>query len=413
VERSLFSQPRAPRPWRPPSSLTPPQIGFRASLDEPFGGHPALDALLEESPAAAPPERRGAFLFYSSGTTGRPKGIKPPLPSTPARDGDPLLDAIGSLWHAGPSSVYLSPAPLHHAAPLRTSTMMLEAGASVVCLERFDPEQALEAIATTGVTVSQWVPTMFIRMLRLPQETRDSYDLSSHRRAIHAAAPCPVWVKEQMIAWWGPIIAEYYAGSENIGTTFLESDEWLRHKGSVGRATQGEVHICDDTGAEVEAGVDGLVYFDHPDTSFDYHGDPAKTADMFHPSKPWRTLGDIGHVDEEGYLYLTDRATFMIISGGANIYPREIEDVLSEHPLVADVAVIGIPDDDLGERPLAIVQPTDTDASPEQICPALLALCRDRLAAFKIPVRIELSDSLPRGEDGKLRKLALRSIYPN
>ncbi len=203
--------------------------------------------------------------------------------------------------------MYLSPAPLHHAAPLRTSAMMLEVGASVVCLERFDPVQALEAIEANKVTVSQWVPTMFIRMLRLPQETRDQYDLSSHRRAIHAAAPCPVWVKEQMIAWWGPIIAEYYAGSENIGTTFLESDEWLRHRGSVGRATQGVLHICDDSGTELGVGEDGLVYFDHPATSFDYHGDPAKTADMFHPSEPWRTLGDIGHVDDEGYLYLTDQ----------------------------------------------------------------------------------------------------------
>jgi len=357
------------------------------------------------------PECRGAFMFYSSGTTGRPKGILAPLPDSPATAGDPLLGSVRTIWNADHESVYLSTAPLHHAAPLRTSTMMIEAGARVVCLERFDAEQALTAIEVEGVTVSQWVPTMFVRMLKLPPAVRGSFDLSTHRRAIHAAAPCPVWAKEQMIAWWGPIIAEYYAGSENIGTTFIESDEWLGHRGSVGRSVGGGLHVCDPMGAEVPTGTDGLVYFESPGSSFTYHGDDEKTASIFHPTQPWRTLGDIGHVDEEGYLYLSDRASFMIISGGANVYPQEIELMLSEHPGVADIAVIGVPDDDLGERPVALVLPTSFDADHEVLRQELEAMCRERLARYKRPARFEMVHDLPRGEDGKLRKKVLRERY--
>jgi long-chain acyl-CoA synthetase len=287
----------------------------------------------------------------------------------------------------------------------------MESGTSVVCLERFDPEGALAAIEHHRVTSSQWVPTMFIRMLKLHPNTRARYDLSSLRVAVHAAAPCPAWAKEQMIEWWGPIIDEYYAGSENIGSTWITSEEWLLHKGSVGRSAQTTIHICDAEGNELPIGEDGLVYFDvAPGSDFAYHDDPAKTASVWHPKQPWRTLGDIGHLDEDQYLYLSDRATFMIISGGANVYPQEIESVLVSHPGVIDAAVVGIPDEDLGEVALAVVQPlpeADTDGLIEE----LRSLCHEKLARYKVPARFELRGSLPRGEDGKLRKKPLRDEY--
>ena len=295
---------------------------IRLSLDETRGSYVGIDEAVAGQPTEpTAPERRGTFMFYSSGTTGRPKGIKPPLPDTPAAAGDPI--GIGfSRFSVGPDPIYLSPAPLHHAAPLRTSMGVMEAGATVICLERFDPESALAAIEAHRVTSSQWVPTMFIRMLKLDPAVRTRYDLSSLRTAVHAAAPCPVWAKEQMIEWWGPIIDEYYAGSENIGSTWITSEEWLAHRGSVGKSAFGGVHICDPDGNELPIGEDGLVYFDAtPGSEFEYHDAPEKTAGVWHHSQPWRTLGDIGHVDEEQYLYLSDRASFMIISGGANVYP--------------------------------------------------------------------------------------------
>jgi long-chain acyl-CoA synthetase len=276
-------------------------------------------------------------------------------------------------------------------------------------MERFDAESALAAIQHHGVTTSQWVPTMFIRMLKLPAEVRAKYDLATLRRAVHSAAPCPIWAKEQMIEWWGPIVAEYYSGSENIGMTTIESAEWLAHKGSVGRPAYGEVHICDDTGVELPVGEDGLVYFYAPATVFEYHGDADKTASIFHPTEPWRTLGDIGHLDADGYLYLSDRATFMIISGGVNIYPQEVENLLLEHPRVVDAAVFGIPHEELGEVPMAVVQPGDGSTAGLQ--DELVAWCRGRLSSYKVPARIELRSELPRGEDGKLRKKPLRAEH--
>ena len=389
-----------------------PGVRLRLSLEGTQGSYQGVDEATAAQPSEpTAPERRGTYMFYSSGTTGRPKGIKPPLPGGPASDGDAVVgDGMRRQFQIDESSVYLSPAPLHHAAPLRCSMVILDTGGTVVCLDRFDPTQALAAIEHHRVTVSQWVPTMFVRMLKLDPEVRHRYDLSSHGRAVHAAAPCPAWAKEQMIEWWGPIISEYYAGSENIGSTSIESDEWLAHRGSVGRAAFGAIHVCDPEGRELPPGQDGLVYFDLP-TEFEYHGDPEKTASIRHPTEPWRTLGDIGHLDEEGYLYLSDRATFMIISGGANIYPREIEDVIIGHRGVADVAVFGVPDPDLGEVPLAAVQPADPDAPTDSLEAALRALCRARLARYKNPARYEFLESLPRGEDGKLRKKPLRDRY--
>ncbi len=388
-----------------------PGVRLRLTLDATRGAYVGLDEAVAGQPREpVDPERRGTFMFYSSGTTGRPKGIEPPLPQTPASAGDPI--GLGfSRFSAGPDPVYLSPAPLHHAAPLRTSMGVLEAGTPVVCLERFDPEAALAAIERYRVTSSQWVPTMFIRMLKLHPNVRVKYDLSSLRTAVHAAAPCPPWAKEQMIQWWGPIIDEYYAGSENIGSTWITSEEWLAHKGSVGRSAQTAIHICDADGRELPIGEDGLVYFEvAPGSEFEYHDDPAKTAGVWHPAQPWRTLGDIGHVDEDQYLYLSDRATFMIISGGANVYPQEIESVLVSHPGVADAAVVGIPDDDLGEVALAVVQPMP-GADSGGLIEELRLLCQEKLARYKLPARFELRDSLPRGEDGKLRKKPLRDEF--
>jgi long-chain acyl-CoA synthetase len=388
-----------------------PAVRLRLSLDGTRGSYVGLDeAVAAQRVEPTSPERRGTFMFYSSGTTGRPKGIEPPLPDTPAVAGDPI--GLGfARFSGGPDPVYLSPAPLHHAAPLRTSMGVMEAGSSVVCLERFDPEEALAAIERHQVTSSQWVPTMFIRMLKLHPNVRARYDLSSLRVAVHAAAPCPMWAKEQMIAWWGPIIDEYYAGSENIGSTWITSEEWLAHRGSVGTSAQGDVHICDADGGELPIGSDGLVYFEvAPGSTFSYHDDPAKTASVWHPTQPWRTLGDIGHVDSDQYLYLSDRATFMIISGGANVYPQEIESVLVAHPDVIDAAVVGIPDDDLGEVALAVVQPVE-GADGDALIGELRDLCHAKLARYKVPARFELRDSLPRGEDGKLRKKPLRDEY--
>ena len=344
-------------------------------------------------------QQRGMVMLYSSGTTGRPKGVKFPLP--------PIGSPLGE-WEIGEHSrvrygfsedmVYLSPAPLYHAAPLRVTLAVQSVGGTVVVMERFDPAEALALIERHRVTHSQWVPTMFVRMLKLPEAERTRHDLSSHRLAVHAAAPCPVHVKEQMIAWWGPIIEEYYAGTENIGSTTITSAEWLAHKGSVGRPSgTAVVHICDDDGSELPAGEIGAVYFEGAATTFEYHGDESKTEGVRHPDHPtWRTLGDIGRVDEEGYLYLTDRRAFMIVSGGVNIYPQEVEDVLLAHPRVLDAAVFGVPDDEMGEAVKAVVQPVRTDDAGDELEADLRAWCQDRLAGYKRPRSFEFEAQLPR-----------------
>jgi fatty-acyl-CoA synthase len=391
-----------------------PGVVRRLMLDGDGAHHESLDqAVSGYSAEPLTDEVRGTFMLYSSGTTGRPKGIRFPLPGHPASEGDPqLLPAGRALIGLDETTVYLSPAPLYHAAPLRTSSLVHCFGGTVVVMPKFDPEQALRAIEEHRVTSSQWVPTMFVRMLKLPPEVRSRYDLSSMRIAVHAAAPCPVEVKRQMIEWWGPIITEYYSGSENIGMTVLSSQEWLAHEGSVGRPMGCTVHICDEDGAELGPGSVGLVYFEMPGASITYHNDPERTAAISHPKHPGRrTLGDIGHVDEDGYLYLSDRRDFTIIAGGVNIYPREIEDVLIMHDEVADVAVFGIPHPDLGEQVKAVVQPERWEDAGDELAERLLEHCRTRLAPFKWPRSIDFMRELPRQDNGKLYKKVLRDPY--
>jgi fatty-acyl-CoA synthase len=313
------------------------------------------------------------------------------------------------LYGLGPDSIYLSPAPLYHAAPLRWSMTVQRLGGTVVMMEHFDPERALAAIERYHVNASQWVPTHFVRMLKLDEATRARYDLSSLKVAIHAAAPCPVPVKEAMIAWWGPVLYEYYAGSEGNGLTTIASPEWLTHKGSVGKAAYGVLHICDEQGEDLPPGAEGLVYFEGGG-AFEYHNDPAKTAEARN-ARGWSTLGDIGRIDDEGYLYLTDRKSFMIISGGVNIYPQEIENRLITHPRVADVAVIGGPCPEMGERVVAVVQPVDMAEAGEALAAELTAWCRAELSGVKTPRQIDFAAELPRHATGKLYKRLLRDRY--
>ncbi|MEC9068179.1 MAG: acyl-CoA synthetase [Pseudomonadota bacterium] len=358
----------------------------------------------------------GLYMLYSSGTTGRPKGIRPAPPKEPdVEASNPLvmLATMGAGMPADGEMVYLSPAPLYHAAPLGWCCTVHRLGGTVVVMEKFDPEGALAAIERYRVTDSQWVPTHFVRMLKLDEAARSRHDLSSHQRAIHAAAPCPIPVKQAMIDWWGPIVTEYYAGSEGVGMTLIRSDQWLTHPGSVGPAIFGKVHVCGPDGEELPAGADGLIYFEN-DTIPTYHNDPAKTAEAMHP-QGWMTLGDIGHVDEDGFLYLTDRKSHMIISGGVNIYPQEIENLLITHEKVMDAAVIGAPDPDLGEQVVAVVQPRDMDAARGEGAAALEQELRDflapQLARIKMPRLFDFRPELPREANGKLYKRELREEF--
>ena len=369
----------------------------------------------EEAVAAMPAtpiadQRAGVDMLYSSGTTGRPKGVRVALPADPDIAAANVLAMLArGLYGLGSDTIYLSPAPLYHAAPLRWSMTVMRLGGTVVMMRHFDPEAALAAIERYRVTASQWVPTHFVRMLKLPEEARLAHDLSSLKVAIHAAAPCPIPVKRAMIDWWGPVLYEYYAGSEGNGLTAIDSAQWLAHPGSVGKAAYGVLHVCDEQGEELGPGEEGLVYFEGG-TPFEYHNDPAKTAEARN-AKGWSTLGDIGRIDEEGYLYLTDRKSFMIISGGVNIYPQEIENRLITHPRVADVAVIGGPDAEMGERVIAVVQPVDMAEAGPELAEELTRWCRAELSGVKTPRQIDFAAELPRHATGKLYKRLLRDRY--
>ncbi|MCG6203395.1 acyl-CoA synthetase [Rhodopseudomonas sp. HC1] len=349
----------------------------------------------------------GKDFFYSSGTTGRPKGIKQPLFSN-LRQAQASGDWVRENFGFDDHTVYLSPAPLYHGAPLRFTMRTLESGGTAVVMTKFAAEPALAAIERYRITHSQWVPTMFFRLLGLPDDVRGRYDLSSHVCAIHAAAPCPPELKEQMIAWWGPIVWEYYAGSERNGATCISTADWLTHRGSVGRACVGTIHILDEDHKELAPGEIGDVYFDGP--TFVYHNDPDKTA-RSRNAQGWSTIGDVGYVDAEGFLYLTDRRSHMIISGGVNIYPAEIENCLALNPLVADVAVFGVPNLEYGEEVKAVIQLKDPSRATPALAQQLMAYCRDQLSHVKCPRSIDFEAELPRQENGKLFKHVLKQRY--
>ncbi|WP_214317272.1 acyl-CoA synthetase [Nonomuraea sediminis] len=389
-----------------------PRVERKLMLD---GVTPGFESY-EEAVAGMPvtpieDEVQGGDMLYSSGTTGRPKGVKPALGGRPLEEPSVLLRLIQGLFAPTGDSVYLSPAPLYHAAPLRYSMQFQRLGCTVVVMERFDPERYLEAVERYRVTHSQLVPTMFIKMLKLPEETRAKYDVSSLRCAIHAAAPCPIPAKEAMIEWWGPIIHEYYAGTEGNGFLYTNSQDWLAHKGTVGRSLLGTVHVCDEDGNDLPTGEDGTVYF-ADSARFEYHGDPEKTRSVQDPQgRGWTTLGDIGHLDADGFLYLTDRRSYMIISGGVNIYPQEAENLLALHPKVADVAVFGVPDEEMGEQVKAVVQPADLKEAGPALEAELIAHCRAHLAHYKCPKSVDFREELPRHPTGKLYKRLLREEY--
>ncbi|HEY6179135.1 MAG TPA: acyl-CoA synthetase [Kofleriaceae bacterium] len=368
------------------------------------------EALAAQPTTPIADETAGRDMLYSSGTTGRPKGIHLELLNAAIDVPNPFLKYLcANMCGMSADSIYLSPAPLYHAAPLRFNMMSASLGGTSLIMESFDAEDFLRLIEHHRVTQTQLVPTMFVRMLKLPDEVRLRHDLSSLQGAIHAAAPCPVDIKARMIDWWGPILIEYYAGSEGNGVTVASSQQWLAHRGTVGRAVVGTIKILDENDQELPPGEVGTVYFaDGP--VFAYHNDPDKTARAHNP-RGWSTLGDVGYVDAEGYLYLTDRKSYMIISGGVNIYPQETEDVLITHPDVADVAVFGIPNEEMGEEVKAVVQPRDMARADQSLEAALIVYCRERLSPLKCPRSIDFEIELPRTPTGKLLKRRLRDRY--
>jgi len=390
--------------------LTPNLIA-RVMVDGAIGGYDSYEELVYKYPnTPIADQAAGRIMLYSSGTTGQPKGvINASYENVPY--GEMILQgkiAIG-LYGLGEDTVYLSPGPLYHASPLHFCNFTMYAGGTAIVMEKFDAANSLSLIEKYKATHSQWVPTMFIRMLKLEEEERAKYDVSSMRTAIHAAAPIPIPVKEQMIEWWGPILFELYSGSEGNGATAISCEDWLLHKGSVGKVVMGKAHILDDDGAELPAGEIGAIYFSDGQ-GFEYHNDPEKTEKARSP-QGWTTLGDVGYLDEEGYMYLTDRKTNMIISGGVNIYPQEAENLLVMHPKVMDAAVLGIPHPEFGEEVKGVIQLKDMkDAGPEMER-ELIAYCHTKLAKLKCPKTIDFTEELPRTPTGKLLKRLLKDRY--
>ena len=387
-----------------------PNVELRLALGGAIEGFASYTDLVSAAdPTPLPARVEGMDMLYSSGTTGRPKGVKVPLPDAPLGTPNALLMLNTMLLGVGEETIYLSPAPMYHAAPLRFSMTVQRVGGTVVMMERFDPLDALAAIERYHVTYSQMVPTMFVRMLKLPATDRERFDLSSLTHVVHAAAPCPAAVKQQMIEWWGPVVHEYYAGTEGNGFVYTNSEDWLAHPGTVGKSLLGALHVVDDEGNELPSGEPGTVYFESS-SGFAYHNDAEKTADSYHP-QGWSTLGDVGYVDEEGFLYLTDRKAYMIIRGGVNIYPQEAENLLTMHPKVFDVAVFGVPDEELGEEVHAVVQAADGVEPGPELEAELIAYCREHLAGMKCPRHIDFRDELPRHPTGKLYKRLLKDEY--
>ncbi|MGE0622389.1 MAG: AMP-binding protein [Pseudomonadales bacterium] len=364
------------------------------------------DLIGGESEALIDDAAEGAEMLYSSGTTGKPKGVRASTPGAPLGTVSELFRRRLDLHRIDAATRYLSTAPLYHSAPLRYNNMVHRSGGTTVIMPRFDAPTSLALIERHRITHSQWVPTMFVRLLKLPESVRRRHDLSSHRVAIHAAAPCPVAVKHAMLEWWGPILYEYYSGTEGNGQTAIGPEEWIEHPGSVGRPILGTLHITDPEGRTLPPGETGLVWFEGG-PRFEYYKDPAKTAAACN-ARGWSTLGDIGHVDADGYLYLTDRASHMIITGGVNVYPREVEDVLLEHPAVQDAAVFGIPDAEFGESVRAAVELVPGAVVSGE---ALVEFCRERLAHLKCPKVVDIHAALPRHQTGKLYKELLKKPH--
>jgi long-chain acyl-CoA synthetase len=378
-------------------------------------GEGALMLNLDEAVAGLPgtpiaDESLGNAMLYSSGTTGRPKGILRPLPDCPPDQALPLYEFIDRTFCFREGMIYLSPAPMYHSAPHVSVNLALRRGGTAIIMEHFDPEQYLALVERYRVTHSQLVPTMFSRMLKLPKEVRDRYDLSSFEIAIHAAAPCPPQVKEAMIEWWGPVIFEYYGATEGMGFTACHTDEWLAHRGTVGKVIAGELHVLDEMMLPAAKGEPGTLWFKMA-SPFEYFQDPERTAESRSADGTMATVGDVGYLDDDGYLYLTDRATFMIISGGVNIYPQECENLLITHPKVADAAVFGVPNEDLGEEVKAVVQPMPGIAPDDGFAAELIAYCKQHLASMKCPRTVDFLDELPRLPTGKLYKRLLRDRY--
>ena len=355
-------------------------------------------------------ESIGTTMLYSSGTTGRPKGILRPLLRQPPSQNLPLFDFLTKLWRNREGMIYLSPAPLYHSAPQAAVNLTIRIGGTAILMESFDPERYLQLVEQWGVSHSQLVPTMFSRMLKLPEEVRKRYDLSSLEIAIHAAAPCPALVKDDMIKWWGPIIHEYYGATEGLGFTACDSEEWLAHRGTVGRVLLGDLNILDENMQPCAKGTAGTVWF-KTGSPFEYFNDLAKTKEARSPDGSMSTVGDVGCIDEDNFLYLTDRATFMIICGGVNIYPQECENLLITHPKVADAAVFGVPHVDLGEEVKAVVQPIDGVAPGPDLAEELIAFCAKSLSRHKVPRSVDFETELPRLPTGKLYKRLLRDRY--
>lgn len=383
----------------------------RLAVEGPIPGFEDWTDALSRYPASpAADESAGTYMFYSSGTTGRPKGVPYPLP-------DGAVDAMDSgtalrqpIYGWNRDTIYFHPAPLYHAAPLGFGCMIHRCGGTVLLARRFDAEEALALIERHRVTHSQWVPTMFVRFLKLPPGVRERHDLSSMTVAIHAAAPCPREIKQRMMAWWGPILHEFYSGTEASGVTMIGPEEWLAKPGSVGKARMGVIHIVDDAGNELPPSREGAIYFEGG-LDFRYLNDPAKTAESRLPGRTWSTMGDVGYVDEDGYLFLTDRKAYMIVTGGVNVYPQEVEDVLIAHPEVVDAAVFGVPNAEFGEEVKAVIQPAIDARPPAELAETLLDWCRQRLSPVKCPRSFDFQPELPREPTGKLLKRQLRDPY--
>jgi long-chain acyl-CoA synthetase len=394
-----------------PSRCPDVERWLMVDIDQPEGSYePYVEAVAPFPTHPVADERLGAAMLYSSGTTGRPKGILRPLPDVAPGEQLALMDFVAKVFQLHEGMTYLSPAPLYHSAPLGNLSGSLRLGATAIIMEHFDAAQYLELVGRYRVTTSQLVPTMFSRLLKLPPDVRAAADVSSLEAIVHAAAPCPVPVKEQMIEWFGPIIYEYYGATEANGITFCTTAEWLTHKGTVGKAILGEVVILDEDGNECPTGTPGTVWF-RGATNFEYYNDPEKTAESRDSAGNTSTVGDVGYLDGDGYLYLTDRKTYMIISGGVNIYPQETENLLVTHPKVFDAAVIGVPNDDLGEEVKAVVQVVPGVEGGPELERELIAFCREHLAHFKCPRSVDFVDELPRLPTGKLYKRLLRDRY--